>query len=265
MIFCCKNCGSKKYWKLAANQYRCRVCRKDHGPYLIPSIRLTSKEWKKLIDLFLIGANSPTLKDQLKKSMAVIGKALRLLRLCMASDIPKVFSGTVEVDETYLGGQWKNKRRNEKKRQLVSKRGRGTTKQPVLGILARNGQVWAEVVPNVEAPDLVPLITKQVRKGTKICSDTWRAYTGLAAKGYVHRQVEHGEGEFVKGSNHINGLEGFWGFLKRKLASKGGVRKHYLPLFLGEYVWRYNHRKESLKQRRDRLLMLLCTKIGAIY
>lgn len=158
---------------------------------------------------------------------------------------------------------WKNGRKKVKADQEKSRRGRGTTKQPVFGILARNGQVWAELVIDVEAKDLLPLISKQVRRGTKICSDTWRAYTGLAAKGYVHRTVEHGEGEFVRGRNHINGLEGFWGFLKRKLASKGGVRKLYLPLFLGEYVWRYNHRKEPLEQKCDRLLMLLGTKIGS--
>ena len=42
---------------------------------------------------------------------------------------------------------------------------------------------------------------------------------------------------YVKGKNHINGLEGFWDYLKRKLAAKGGVQRQYLPLFLGEYVF----------------------------
>jgi len=147
----------------------------------------------------------------------------------------------------------------------VSKRGLGTTKQPAFGILARNGQVWAELVEGVEARDLMPLITKQVKSGVKVCSDTWRAYTGLAAKGYVHRTVDHGEKEYVRGKNHINGLEGFWGFLKRKLASKGGVRRLYLPLFLGEYVWRYNHRDMSLMEKRNELLALIFDQFGARY
>jgi hypothetical protein len=81
-----------------------------------------------------------------------------------------------------------------------------------------------------------------------ICSDTWKAYTGIAARGYVHRLVNHGERQYSDGKgNHINGLEGFWGFLKRKLVSKGGIRKERLPLYLGEYVWRYNHRNDSDK------------------
>jgi len=43
-------------------------------------------------------------------------------------------------------------------------------------------------------------------------------------------------------TNHINGLEGFFGFLKRQLASREGIRREKLPLYLAEYVWRYNNR-----------------------
>jgi transposase-like protein len=69
----------------------------------------------------------------------------------------------------------------------------------------------------------------------------------VAARGYVHRLVNHGEKQYIDGKgNHINGLEGFWGFLKRKLASKGGITKHKLPLYLAEYVWRNKKKKKLL-------------------
>ena len=263
MKFRCGHCGTGKFWKLANGEYRCRSCRRDFRPRPVAGLRLERAEWLKLTELFLIGANSPTIKEKLEKSMATVAKALKMLRVCMAADVPEIFSGTVEVDETYLGGQWKNKRKQIKASQVQSKRGLGTTKQPVFGILARCGQVWAELVTGIESADLLPLIDKQVKQGARICSDTWRAYTGLAAKGYVHRTVEHGKQEYVRGRNHINGLEGFWGYLKRKLAAKGGIRRKYLPLFLGEYVWRYNHRKETLSQQRNRLLALITEKFGA--
>ena len=173
-------------------------------------------------------------------------RALTWVRRVLIKDVPEIFSGTVEVDETYVGGQWKNKRKVL--RDTGTKRGRGTRKQPVFGILCRNGQVWAEIVESVDAATLLPLITSKVKVGSVVCSDTWRAYTGLAAKGFVHRLVNHGEREYSDGKgNHINGLEGFWGYLKRKLAAKGGIRRDKLFLYLGEYVWRYNHRKESDK------------------
>jgi transposase len=75
----------------------------------------------------------------------------------LAKDMPEIYSGTVEVDETYVGGQWKNKRKSI--RDNGTKRGRGTKKQPVFGILCRSGQFWAEVVNDVEADTLQPLIS----------------------------------------------------------------------------------------------------------
>jgi transposase len=104
----------------------------------------------------------------------------------------------------------------------------------VSGILCRDGTVWAEVVDDVEADTLQDLISQKVSIGSVVCSDTWKAYTGIVARGYIHRLVNHGERQYSDGKgNHINGLEGFWGYLKRKLASKGGIRRERLHLFLG--------------------------------
>ena len=60
--------------------------------------------------------------------------------------------------------------------------------------------------------------------------------------------MNRGERQYSDGKgNHINGLEGFSGYLKRKLVAKGGIRREKLPLYLGEYVLRYNHRKDTVK------------------
>jgi len=120
-------------------------------------------------------------------------RALNITRGVMLKDIPEVFNGQVEVDETYIGGRWRNKRKAE--RGKGTKRGRGTSKQPVFGIYCRRGYVWAEIVSDVEAKTLLPLIQKKVKRGSTIYSDTWRGYTGIAAKGYVHRLVEHNNKE----------------------------------------------------------------------
>jgi len=210
---------------------------------------------------FLLEQSSQNIALRTSLERGRVLRALSIIRRALTRDVPEIFSGTVEVDETYLGGQWKNKRKTV--RDEGTKRGRGTKKQPVFGILCRNGTVWAEVVNDVEAATLQPLITRQVSPGSIICSDTWRAYTGIASRGFVHRLVNHGEKQYSDGKgNHINGLEGFWGYLKRKLASKGGIRQEKLPLYLGEYVWRYNHRKESDKVKIRRILKLLEQEVG---
>ncbi len=123
-------------------------------------------------------------------------------------DVLEIFSGTVEADETYLGGQWKNKRKTICEK--GTKRGRGTEKQPVFGILCRNGTVWAEVIDDFVSDTLQPLISQKVSTGSIVYFDIWKAYTRTAAHGYVHRLVNHTEGQYsdIKG-NHINGLEGF--------------------------------------------------------
>ncbi|MCM8788777.1 MAG: IS1595 family transposase, partial [Candidatus Omnitrophica bacterium] len=106
--------------------------------------------------------------------------------------------------------------------------------------------------------DLQPLIEKKVKKGTIICSDTWRGHTAIVAKGYLHRLVNHGKGEYSDGKgNHINALEGFWGYLKRQLSSRGGVRREKRTFYLAEYVWRYNNRELSSEEKIKKLLELI--------
>ena len=257
----CKRCGGKKFWHVRRGKLRCKNCLYEFKPRL-GGISLTRYQWKALLKWFLRCQSVNVICEETGISKYKVLKALSLVRQTMVKDIPDVFEGIVEVDETYLGGKKKNKRKSQLKKDRKaygkeSKRGFGTTKQPVFGILARNGKVYAELVDNTEAKDLIPIITKKVKSGTRVCSDTWRAYTGLATRGYVHRTVEHAKKEYVKGRNHINGLEGFWGYLKRQLASRGGIRRERLPLYLAEYVWRYNNRKLTVKKQINKLLNLV--------
>jgi len=260
----CPKCSSKKkFYKISDGRLKCSECKKYFTLHK-DLIKISRKLLKRIISEFILEHSVNTILDRVDISKYKLLKILTLFRIEMIKDIPDIFSGTVEVDETYLGGQWKNKKLNVKKKALTqgktSKRGRGTSKQPAFGILCRNGTVWAELVSGVEAVDLQPRIEKQVKKGSTVCSDTWRGYTGIARKGYVHRLVNHSQNEYsdMRG-NHINGLEGFWGYLKRKLSAKGGIRREKLHLYLGEYVWRYNHRKLTFKER-EKLLFKLISK-----
>lgn len=218
-------------------------------------LRLSPAEWRRVLRWLLLGDSAQVIAQETGLERQRILRALLLVRQAMAHDVPPAFSGVVEVDETYLGGAWKNRRRSE--RVQGTKRGRGTTKQAVFGILARGGQVWAEVVPNVEAKTFLPLLRQQLKPGSVVCSDTFTSYPGLAAGGYVHRLVDHSHAFSHRHGSHVNGLEGFWGYLKRRLAAKGGIRRERLPLSLAEYVWRCNHRQMSRKEQLQQLIKLL--------
>ena len=165
---------------MSTGRRRCAQCKYDFVPHALP-LRFTRPEWRKIIHLFLMEQSSNSIVEQTGFDKKRVLRALLKIRMVLVKDIPDIFSGTVEVDETYLEGAWKNKRKNV--RDTGTKRGRGTSKQPVFGILCRDGHVWAEIVENVDESTLIPLITKKVETGSTICSDTWKAYTGIAARG----------------------------------------------------------------------------------
>jgi len=250
----CPRCSGTRHWYLSNGKCRCATCRYDWRPGRLP-LYLTKRQWRQLLRWFLRGLSAAQVAEETGLRRERVLRALLLVRQAMSRDVPPIFSGTVEVDETYLGGKWRNKRLGE--RAQGTKRGRGTTKQAVFGILCRGGQVWAEVVPNVEAKTLLPLLRQRVTAGSVVCSDTFTSYTGIAAGGYVHRLVDHSQSFSDRKGSHVNGLEGFWGYLKRRLAAKGGVRRERLPLYLAEYVWRYNHRRLSVAEQVKDLLNLL--------
>jgi len=210
----CPQCKLNSFWRLSDGRLKCKSCKIK---FSLPQ-KIDRPLLKKIIAEFVLEHSTNIILERINISKHKLLEILILLRMAMTCDVPAVFSGIVEVDETYLGGRMKNRRLKEKVKLGKNRRGFGTIKQPVFGILCREGKVWAEIVSDTEARDLQPLIEKQVSKGSTVCSDGWRAYTGLAAKGYVHRLVDHGKNEYSDGKgNHINGLEGFWGYLKTGL------------------------------------------------
>lgn len=139
----------------------------------------------------------------------------------------------VEIDETYVGGK------------RSGKRGRGAAgKSVVFGILERDGgEVYTKVVPDASRRSLIPEITRQVPKGTRIDSDEWRPYRILSALGYDHRVVNHGAKEWARGDTHVNTLEAFWSLIKRSIRGTHiHVSQKHLPKYLGEFEFRYNRR-----------------------
>ena len=150
--------------------------------------------------------------------------------------------GSVEVDESYFGA----KRQRGYHGKL--KRGRGTLKQPVFGIFERQGRVYTEIVPDCKKKTLQGVILGKVELDSVIYSDGWRGYNGLVDVGYAkHFRVNHGNNEFAHGHCHINGIESFWSFTKRRLAKFNGVTTNF-ELHLKECEWRWNQSSDDLQR-----------------
>ena len=159
-------------------------------------------------------------------------------------------TGVIELDESYFGA------RRIRGLHIKLKRGRGTRKQPVFGIYQRDGRVYTEIVPNCSGATLQTIIEHIVSVNAEINSDGWRGYDGLVDVGYdKHYRVNHGNNEFSDyHGHHVNGIENFWSFTKRRMQRKNGIRKTYFELFLKECEWRYNRKDEQMEYELKKLL-----------
>ena len=147
-------------------------------------------------------------------------------------DVGGFFSGEIECDESYFGAK-----------RIRGKRGRGAAgKTPVFGLLKRGGSVHVEIVQNCSKEQLMPIIQGKILEESTVYTDGWKAYDGLILNGYDHYRVFHSKDEFARGKCHVNGIESFWSFAKRRMAKFNGLTDKNFLLHLKACEFRFNHR-----------------------
>ncbi len=150
-------------------------------------------------------------------------------------------TGEVEVDETYVGG--KNKNRHWSKKQD----GRGPAgKVAVIGAIARKGMVVAKVVENTTKKTLDRFVRSTVSERVSlVATDDAPQYEDLRPD-YPHDSVNHSAHEYVRGLVHTASIDSFWSLLKRGIMGQfHHVSKEYLPMYVNEFTWRHNQRKNA--------------------
>jgi transposase len=117
----------------------------------------------------------------------------------------------------------------------------------VFGLLKRGNEVYTEIVSNASKAALQAVIRGRVRPESVLHTDGWRGYDGLVDLGFdKHFRVSHCDNEFVRGPQHVNSIESFWSFAKRRLLKFNGIPKHTFYLHLKETEFRFNHRQHDL-------------------
>ena len=150
-------------------------------------------------------------------------------------------SGVFECDESYFGAK-----------RVRGKRGRGAAgKTPVFGLLKRDGKVYVKIVKNCSKEQLMPIIQGKVLEGSIVNTDGWKSYDGLILNGYTHHRVYHSKDEFARGKCHVNGIESFWSFTKRRLAKFNGIASHKFLIYLKECEFRWNYREEIFEKMKE--------------
>jgi transposase len=249
----CPSCERPSKWfRIKAERaYSCQFC----GHHLHPTVgtpfqqtRTPLQLWFYAIYLFTTTRNGVAAKElqrQLGVTYKTAWRMADLIRKHMAdvdgeAPLGGVFK-TVQIDETYIGGETKGKGAAYKGNKTL-----------ILGMMERNGNVMTKVIPNRRRTTLTGHIIANVRPHSEIHTDEFVSYAALpdVGMGYWHKTVNHSLGQYVT-ADYVttNSIEGFWSQLKRSI---NGTYIHVS----GKHLWKYAKEAEYRFNRRDRPQMM---------
>jgi len=166
--------------------------------------------------------------------------AMRIRKAMVETKQRELLQGIVEMDETYIGGKPRKGITREN-----YKRGRGTSKIPVVGMAERDGNVKAKVIYShkLDNRTLSSLVRENVNTSrTRLITDEYTGYIGMAK--IVNHEVVNHQVWYVDGDRHTNTIEGFWALLKRGIVGQyHKVSVKHLSKYIDEFCYRYNNRK----------------------
>lgn len=265
----CPHCGSVDATKLQgkahrAGLYKCHDCREQFTATIntiLEDSHLPIRTWLMAFAI-MCSSKKGVSALQLQRQLG-IGSYRSAWHLChrirhaMERDPLKGLlgssGGTVETDETYVGGKPRKFAGPKTPRQAgetVIRRGRGTPKTPVVALVERGGRVRAHVVADVTAGTLKEAIRTHVDPSAHIMTDELKSYRGLNKEFASHQVVNHSKGEYKRGDASTNEVEAFFGLFKRGvMGSFHHISKHHMNKYLNEFSFRWDLRKTTDRER----------------
>jgi transposase-like protein len=249
----CPYCGSKKVRAVKSQQgrYFCKTSKEQFSVFsdtIFEGTLLPLPKWFAIMALVL-NAKSGIAAKEIQRNIGLTYKtayyAAMRLRIAMLMPNTKL-TGIIEMDESYFGGRARKKHKVKDNdasiSQIALKRGRGTNKVSVTAMVQRKGNVKTQVMEKLTKRNLLAMLKHYASKDNSILiTDGFRSYKELEK--YIDRlEINHSK-EYSKGIVHINTVEGFWSYVKNGIkGSYKAISKKYLPFYLIEYEWKYNHK-----------------------
>jgi transposase-like protein len=246
----CPHCGSDKSYKLEAKEgskthvrngvYKCSSCRKQFTVTvgtIFEDSHIPLAKWLSAIYLMCCSKKGIS-ANQAHRMLEITYKSAwfmcHRIRYAMEQNSFKKMQGTIEVDETYVGG---------KNRRIGSKTGL-ENKTPVVSLVQRNGEVRSFVVETVFSATLKKVLSENMSKKAKLMTDELRGYKKVGKEFASHEVVNHSKYEYVRGDVTTNTVEVYFGLLKRGInGTFHHVSRKHLQRYLSEFDFRYNFHK----------------------
>jgi transposase-like protein len=252
----CPHCGCLDSWEIKGKSARAGLseCSGCHGQFTIttktPLHGTKLSLWTWILAMYYMvnsskGISSVFMAKLIGVSQKTAWNLCHSIRemMDMSHEASTAVGGIVEIDEKYLGGK------PRKEKGVTHKRGKGTSKQPILVMVERNGVVRAQVIDNDSYNNIAPVVERHVDKDSYLMTDQHKVYLKLGNQYAGHSYVNHGDLEFARGEVHNNTAEAFNAILER---TKQGVfhwlSKMHLQRYINETAFRWNHRSPVEKK-----------------
>lgn len=255
----CPRCKSEKVYNiLKRDQFVCDSCKYQFSATSGTIFHDSHMPlWKWFLAAYLMAESKKGMSaNQLKRTLGVSYKTAWYLchriRKAMQEANPAPLKGTVELDETWIGGK-----RHWKERTYLR------NKTMVLGAIERGGPVRMKAEKRAKNPSQ-KLIRQWIAEATapnteRLYTDEHPAYFGIQDEDTKHESVDHKKREYVRGDVHTNSIENAWSLFKRSVVgSYHKISEKHLDAYLDEFEWRFNNRKNPFLFR-DTILKLVAS------